>query len=123
MTEHVNAVQPEPDMVQLLTPEGQRVEHPDYSLDITDDEIQALYRDLVLVRRIDTEAIALQRQGELGLWASLLGQEAAQIGSARATRAPAALISSTRSPRPCSSSRGREPPNVLVVMTRAPASR
>ena len=36
---------------------------------------------MVLVRRIDTEAIALQRQGELGIWASLLGQEAAQIGS------------------------------------------
>jgi pyruvate dehydrogenase E1 component alpha subunit len=43
-----------------------------------------MYRDLVLVRRIDTEAIALQRQGELGIWASLLGQEAAQIGSGRA---------------------------------------
>src|SRR6266545_1181641 len=36
------------------------------------------------VRRIDTEAIALQRQGELGIWASLLGQEAAQVGSGRA---------------------------------------
>jgi 2-oxoisovalerate dehydrogenase E1 component alpha subunit len=87
MTEHVHAVHPEPDMVQLLTPEGQRVEHPDYSLDITDDEIGQLYRDLVLVRRIDTEAIALQRQGELGLWASLLGQEAAQIGAGRAAKA------------------------------------
>ncbi|MDP9117963.1 MAG: pyruvate dehydrogenase (acetyl-transferring) E1 component subunit alpha [Actinomycetota bacterium] len=87
MTEHVHAVQPEPDMVQLLTPEGLRVEHPDFPLDITDDEIAALYRDLVLVRRIDTEAIALQRQGELGLWASLLGQEAAQIGAGRALRA------------------------------------
>jgi 2-oxoisovalerate dehydrogenase E1 component alpha subunit len=86
MTEHVHAVHPEPDMVQLLTPEGQRVEHPDYPLEITDDEIASLYRDLVLVRRIDTEAIALQRQGELGLWASLLGQEAAQIGSGRALR-------------------------------------
>jgi pyruvate dehydrogenase E1 component alpha subunit len=86
MTERVYAVHPEPDMVQLLTPEGQRVEHPDYHLDITDDEIAALYRDLVLVRRIDTEAIALQRQGELGLWASLLGQEAAQIGAGRALR-------------------------------------
>jgi pyruvate dehydrogenase E1 component alpha subunit len=86
MTEHVHAVHPEPDMVQLLTPEGQRVEHPDYPLDITDDEIGALYRDLVLVRRIDTEAIALQRQGELGLWASLLGQEGAQIGAGRALK-------------------------------------
>ncbi len=86
MTEHVRAVNPEPDMVQLLTPEGQRVEHPDYPLDITDDEIAALYRDLVLVRRIDTEAIALQRQGELGLWASLLGQEGAQVGAGRALR-------------------------------------
>jgi pyruvate dehydrogenase E1 component alpha subunit len=83
----VHAVQPEPDMVQLLTPEGQRVDHPDHPLDITDDEIAGLYRDLALVRRIDTEAIALQRQGELGLWASLLGQEAAQIGAGRALRA------------------------------------
>jgi 2-oxoisovalerate dehydrogenase E1 component alpha subunit len=41
---------------------------------------------MVLVRRFDTEAAALQRQGELGLWASLLGQEAAQIGSGRALR-------------------------------------
>jgi pyruvate dehydrogenase E1 component alpha subunit len=40
----------------------------------------------VLTRRIDTEATALQRQGELGIWASLLGQEAAQIGSGRALR-------------------------------------
>jgi pyruvate dehydrogenase E1 component alpha subunit len=70
--------------VQLLTPEGERVEHPDYPLRISVDEIKALYRDLVLVRRIDFEAIALQRQGELGIWASLLGQEAAQVGSGRA---------------------------------------
>jgi pyruvate dehydrogenase E1 component alpha subunit len=70
--------------VQLLTPEGERIEHPDYPLDLSASEIKDLYRDLVLVRRIDTEAIALQRQGELGIWASLLGQEAAQVGSGRA---------------------------------------
>ncbi len=39
------------------------------------------------MRRVDLEAVALQRQGELGLWASLLGQEAAQIGSGRALAA------------------------------------
>src|SRR5215204_7494803 len=75
-----------PDLVQLLTPEGERVEHPDYSIDLTDDEVRGLYRDLALVRRWDVEATALQRQGELGIWASLLGQEAAQIGSGRALR-------------------------------------
>jgi len=77
----------EPELVQLLTPEGERVEHPDYSLEIGDDELRALYRDLVLVRRVDSEATALQRQGELGIWASLLGQEAAQVGSGRAMAA------------------------------------
>ena len=71
-------------LVQLLTPEGERMEHPDYPLDLTAAAIRDMYRDLVLVRRIDTEAISLQRQGELGIWASLLGQEAAQIGSGRA---------------------------------------
>jgi len=75
---------PRAELIQLLTPEGERVKHPDYPLDLTTDQIKSLYRDLVLVRRIDTEAIALQRQGELGIWASLLGQEAAQVGSARA---------------------------------------
>jgi len=73
-----------PELVQLLTPEGERVEHPEYTLEITPEELRGLYRDLVLVRRFDTEATALQRQGELGLWASLLGQEAAQVGSGRA---------------------------------------
>ena len=78
--------QPDPraELIQLLTPEGERADHPGYPLDLTTDEIKALYRDLVIVRRIDTEAIALQRQGELGIWASLLGQEAAQVGSGRA---------------------------------------
>jgi pyruvate dehydrogenase E1 component alpha subunit len=80
----MSVTDPGPELVQLLTPEGERVDHPDYSLDLTDGEYRDLYRDLVLVRRIDLEATALQRQGELGIWASLLGQEAAQIGSGRA---------------------------------------
>ncbi|WP_055545839.1 pyruvate dehydrogenase (acetyl-transferring) E1 component subunit alpha [Streptomyces sp. NBRC 110028] len=76
----------EPELVQLLTPEGERVEHPEYAIDLTPDELRGLYRDMVLTRRFDAEATTLQRQGELGLWASLLGQEAAQIGSGRALR-------------------------------------
>ena len=73
-----------PELVQLLTPEGERVSHPDYALDLTAEDYRSLYRDLVLVRRVDVEATALQRQGELGIWAALLGQEAAQVGSGRA---------------------------------------
>ncbi|MGI8578884.1 MAG: pyruvate dehydrogenase (acetyl-transferring) E1 component subunit alpha [Nocardioidaceae bacterium] len=71
-------------MIQLLTPDGQRVDHPDFAFDLDDEAIRGFYRDMVMTRRIDTEATALQRQGELGIWASLLGQEAAQIGSGRA---------------------------------------
>ena len=62
--------QPVPDMpdqagefVQLLTPEGERIDHPDYPLDLSGDAIAGMYRDLVLVRTIDTVAISLQRQG------------------------------------------------------------
>jgi pyruvate dehydrogenase E1 component alpha subunit len=73
-----------PELVQLLTPEGERVDHPDYSVDVSDEDIKGFYRDLVMVRRVDVEATALQRQGELGIWAALLGQEAAQVGSGRA---------------------------------------
>ncbi|WP_107091985.1 MULTISPECIES: pyruvate dehydrogenase (acetyl-transferring) E1 component subunit alpha [unclassified Streptomyces] len=70
--------------VQLLTPEGRRVRHPDYDIDLGHEELRGLYRDMVLARRVDGEGVTLQRQGELGLWPSLLGQEAAQVGSARA---------------------------------------
>ncbi|HUG50112.1 MAG TPA: pyruvate dehydrogenase (acetyl-transferring) E1 component subunit alpha [Terrimesophilobacter sp.] len=77
------------DLVQLLTPAGERVADPTWDpwvADVTGEQLAALYEDLVVVRRIDTEATALQRQGQLGLWAPLLGQEAAQVGSARALR-------------------------------------
>jgi len=74
------------ELIQLLTPEGERVEHPDFSFGLDDEAIKGFYRDMVLSRRIDTEATALQRHGELGIWAQLLGQEAAQIGSGRALR-------------------------------------
>ncbi|HEX6346863.1 thiamine pyrophosphate-dependent enzyme, partial [Umezawaea sp.] len=73
-------------LVQLLTPEGERVQHPDFDIDITAEELRGLYRDMVLIRRVDREANALQRKGQLGIWVPLLGQEAAQIGAGRAMR-------------------------------------
>jgi pyruvate dehydrogenase E1 component alpha subunit len=77
------------DLVQLLTPEGVRVAEPRfdrYLLDVDSERLKSLFRDMVLVRRLDREANALQRQGQLGIWVPLLGQEAAQIGAGRALR-------------------------------------
>jgi pyruvate dehydrogenase E1 component alpha subunit len=85
----VSTVDGGPELVQLLTPDGERREHPVYSAyaaGLDAETLRGFYRDLVLVRRVDAEATALQRQGELGIWASLLGQEAAQVGSGRALR-------------------------------------
>ncbi len=72
------------DFVQLLDQAGNRVDHPDFSFTGTDTDIAASLRDMVLTRRFDAEATALQRKGELGLWPPSLGQEAAQVGSAKA---------------------------------------
>src|SRR5690606_22044071 len=73
-----------PELVQLLSPEGERVHHPEFDMEFSAEQLLGFYRDMVLTRRIDVEATALQRHGELGIWAQLLGQEAAQIGAGRA---------------------------------------
>ncbi|MCU1557904.1 MAG: pdhA [Microbacteriaceae bacterium] len=87
------------ELVQLLTPRGERVPNHLYDpwiADLESEQLLRLYEDLVVVRRIDTEATALQRQGELGLWPPLLGQEAAQVGSARTLRSDDFVFSSYR---------------------------
>lgn len=73
--------------VQLIGDDGRLLEHPTYKVDLSDEELVDLYRQLVVVRRIDQEGTVLQRQGHLGLWAPVHGQEAAQVGSARALQA------------------------------------
>jgi pyruvate dehydrogenase E1 component alpha subunit len=74
------------DLVQLLSPEGVYTPHEDFPIEVTDELLRGLYRDMVLVRRFDREGNALQRQGQLNIWVPLLGQEAAQIGAGRALR-------------------------------------
>jgi 2-oxoisovalerate dehydrogenase E1 component alpha subunit len=70
--------------VQLLDDEGNLHEVEGYPLDLKDEDFRNLYRHMVLARRVDKQAINLQRQGQLGVYASLLGQEAAQVGGAYA---------------------------------------
>jgi 2-oxoisovalerate dehydrogenase E1 component alpha subunit len=72
------------ELVQILTPEGERTAHPLYESTLGKDEIFGFYRDMVIIRRICNEGTSLQRQGQLALWAPVQGQEAAQIGAGRA---------------------------------------
>ena len=56
----------------------------------------ALYRGMVRTRVFDAKAVALQRTGRLGTFASSLGQEAVPIGVASAMRAEDVLLPSFR---------------------------
>ena len=114
---------PEP-MVQLVTPTGERRANAEFDPWIADIDLAAigrLYRDMVIVRRIDSEATALQRQGELGLWPPLAGQEAAQIGSARALRDDDFAFSSYRE-HAVAWCRGVQPAEMLSVWRGTAAS-
>lgn len=79
-------------MVQLLTPEGKFApsataeEFLPYFQRLTDADYRKFYRDMVVIRRFDTEATNLQRQGQLALWVPSHGQEGAQVGSAHAAK-------------------------------------
>jgi pyruvate dehydrogenase E1 component alpha subunit len=50
------------------------------------EQVKKLFEWMVLARTFDEKAFKLQREGRLGTYASILGQEAAQIGSAFALR-------------------------------------
>ena len=73
------------DTVRILAPDG-TVADPEAreALDLKEEDLRALYRHMALTRQIDLECTALQRQGELAVYPPLLGQEAAQVGSAYA---------------------------------------
>lgn len=69
-------------------------EVPDFALDVS--EMVKLYRAMVLTRTFDERAVALQRTGQLGTFASSLGQEATSVGAAGAMRREDVLVPSFR---------------------------
>lgn len=76
-------------MVQLLGPDGTLGTDPvfsEYAARLDAGKLRGFYADMAKIRRFDVEATALQRQGQLALWVPLTGQEAAQIGSGRASQ-------------------------------------
>ena len=53
---------------------------------VKDEDAKKMYEFMVTARIFDANALKLQREGRLGTYASILGQEAAQVGSAYAMR-------------------------------------
>jgi pyruvate dehydrogenase E1 component alpha subunit len=72
--------------IRLLDPDGRHTPDEEWPLEVTAELCLDLHRRMRLARAFDDEALALQRQGELGLWLQSLGQEAAQVGSVTALR-------------------------------------
>ncbi|MET0672776.1 MAG: thiamine pyrophosphate-dependent dehydrogenase E1 component subunit alpha [Microbacterium pygmaeum] len=82
---------------------------------LRDEDLQGFYRDMFVIRAFDQQATNLQRQGQLALWPPSFGQEAAQVGSARAARAQDHLFPSYRE-HVVATIRGVDPVDIIRVM-------
>ena len=71
------------DRVQVLDDTGRVLDDAEVP-DLSDEEMVEMYREMRLARRFDQRAVSLQRQGRMGTYPPLSGQEGAQIGSAHA---------------------------------------
>jgi pyruvate dehydrogenase E1 component alpha subunit len=64
--------------------------------DISPQELKRLYRAMLLGRRLDERMIRLQRQGRIGTFAPIKGQEASQLGAAFTLRQTDWMVPSFR---------------------------
>lgn len=82
--------------LQILDEKGQVDKSLGVPEALTNERLLAMYRWMMFFRRFDEKALALQRTGRLGTYASLIGQEAAQIGVAFAMAPQDWLVPSFR---------------------------
>ena len=82
---------------------------------LTDADLETFYRDMAVIRAFDVQATNLQRQGQLALWPPSYGQEAAQVGSARAARTQDHIFPSYRE-HVVTKIRGVDPIDIIRVM-------
>lgn len=81
--------------IRFLDPQGESVQAlPEFAHDR--EVLISLYRAMMLTRVFDAKAIALQRIGKIGTFASSLGQEAVDVGAASAMRTEDVLLPSYR---------------------------
>ncbi|MBI3825694.1 MAG: pyruvate dehydrogenase (acetyl-transferring) E1 component subunit alpha [Candidatus Rokubacteria bacterium] len=64
--------------------------------DLPADELKRLYRAMLLGRRLDERMVRLQRQGRIGTFAPIKGQEASQLGSVSTLRPTDWMVPSFR---------------------------
>src|SRR2546430_4343040 len=88
MADVVRVVAADDPLRALSSPAGELTAEGRSRLGLDAAALRELYRNMVLIRRADQEALNLQRQGELGLWGQYLGQEAIHVGALTAPRAP-----------------------------------
>jgi 2-oxoisovalerate dehydrogenase E1 component alpha subunit len=72
--------------VEFIRPDGTPTSEPHYRQDLPEETLSWLYEMMVVTRDLDEEFVNLQRQGELALYPSCRGQEAAQIGATACLR-------------------------------------
>jgi len=65
---------------RVMSPGGSQVEEHD----VPEARARSLYETMVLARTFDEKAVSLHRQGRIGTYAPMAGQEAAQVGAAAA---------------------------------------
>ncbi|MCG7595972.1 pyruvate dehydrogenase (acetyl-transferring) E1 component subunit alpha [Mycobacterium sp. PSTR-4-N] len=74
------------DPIVLVAPDGAPTSDTRYRRQLPPETLAWLYESMVVTRELDTEFVNLQRQGELALYASCRGQEAAQVGATACLR-------------------------------------
>lgn len=72
----IDEIQP----LSILSPNGEIV-NPEAAPKLSDDQLKELMRRMVFTRTWDQRAVSLSRQGRLGFFAPVSGQEASMIGS------------------------------------------
>lgn len=77
-------VKPELEFLTLLDESGTIAEGEEIGID--DDRLGAMHRVMLTARKLDARLLKLQRQGRIGTFAPVEGQEAAQVGSAAALK-------------------------------------
>jgi pyruvate dehydrogenase E1 component alpha subunit len=80
MTKTIDAVQDQFETFQILSEDGEVVNESAMPK-LSDEQLQELMRRMVYTRIWDQRAISLNRQGRLGFYAPVAGQEASMLGS------------------------------------------